>query len=122
MASDTHSRARAWAAQRLPADDVGTAGATFHLRDRRGRRVRVAGRHYEGRQPNYFAVGPTLASDPFDDLVVVFFDRDWSVRYAYRLPFEAVVRHHKQPGRQGCRLMIRGDDGWRFDARVEQLA
>src|SRR5258705_399935 len=101
MASETHSRARAWAAERLPAEDVG-AGATFHLRDGGARRVRVAGRHIEGRQPNYFSAGPTLAGEPFDDLVVVFFNRDWSVRYAYRLPIEAVVTHHKQPGRQGC--------------------
>ena len=121
MASDTHSRARAWAADRLRAADVGR-DATFHLRDESGRRVRVAGRHIEGRQPNYFSIGPTLAGDPFDDFVVVLFDEDWSVQYAYRLPVEAVIDHHKQPGAQGCRLMIRGDDGWRSDPRVEHLA
>lgn len=80
------------------------------------------GRHIEGRQPNYFALGSTLRGVPFDDIAVVLFNGDWSVKYAYRLPLDAANRHHKQPGVQGCRLMIRGDDGWRLDGAVEQLA
>src|SRR3954470_19454819 len=88
MAADTHTRAREWTAERLAAEDVGS-GATFHLRDGRGRRLRVAGRHIESRQPNFFAVGDSLAGEPFDDLVVVLFDQHWSVRYAYRPPLEA---------------------------------
>ncbi len=79
----------------LGADDVGNGG-TFHLRDADGRRIRVAGRHIEGRQPNYFALGPTLDGAPFDD-------------------------HHKQPGRQGCRLMITNDSPWRSDPRADRL-
>jgi hypothetical protein len=121
MAAETHQRAREWAATRLDAVDVGF-GATYHLRDRQGRRVRVAGRHIGGRQPNYFNLGATLASDPFDDVVVVLFNTDWSVRYAYRVPLAAAIAHHKQPGRQGCRLMIRGDDSWRGDSEVERLS
>jgi hypothetical protein len=120
MASETHARARAWASERLGAHDVGD-DAPFHLRDPGGRRVRVAGRHIEGREPNYFHVAPTL-TDEFDDLVVILFDPDWTVRYAYRLPLEAVIDHHRQPGDQGCRLMIVGDDSWRTDSRVERLA
>src|SRR5919199_727198 len=78
MAAETHTRARAWASARLDAEEVG-AGATYHLRDRGGRRIRVAGRHIENRQPNFFPLGDTLAGDPFDDIVVVLFDSDWSV-------------------------------------------
>jgi hypothetical protein len=121
MSAGTHERARSWAAAHLDAVDVGS-GATFHLRGRDGRRIRVAGRHIEGRQPNYFALGSTLSGDPFDDVAVVLFNSDWSVKYAYRLPLDAAIRHHKRPGVQGCRLMIRGDDGWRSDDSVEQLA
>jgi hypothetical protein len=114
MAGDTHSQAAVWASERLGAEDIGT-GATYHLRDPNGRRIRVAARHTEGRQPNFFALGNTLEGDPFDDVVVVLFESDWSVRYAYRLSLDAARDHHKQPGRQGCRLMIRGDDSWRSD-------
>ena len=120
MAGDTHARTRAWAARVLGAHDVG-AGGTFHLRDADGRRIRVAGRHIEGRQPNYFALGPTLDGAPFDDLVVVLFEEDWTIRYAYRLPLAAVADHHKQPGRQGCRLMITNDAPWRSDPRADRL-
>ena len=120
MAADTHERARAWAADVLGAEDVG-GGASYHLRDTNGRRIRVAGRHIESRQPNFFALGPSLIDAPFDDLVVVLFETDWMVRYAYLVPLEAAVDHHKQPGVQGCRLMIRGDDSWRSDPRVRRL-
>jgi hypothetical protein len=120
MARETHARARAWASARLDAEDVGP-GATYHLRDARGRRIRVAARHIERRQPNFFALGDSLAGDPFDDIVVVLFESDWSVCYAYRLPLNAARDHHKQPGRQGCRLMIRGDDSWRSDPRAQRL-
>lgn len=100
MAVHTHERARSWAADRLDAVDVGSGG-TYHLRGRDGRRLRVARRHIEGRQPNYFSLGSTLAGDPFDDVIVVLFEPDWSVRYAYRVPLEAAVRHHRQPGQPG---------------------
>jgi len=96
------------------AEEVGR-GATYHLRGRDGRRIRVAGRHIESRQPNYFHAGQSLEGDPFDNLVVVLFRSDWTVEYAYRLPLDAVRHHHKQPGRQACRLMIRGGDSWRLD-------
>ena len=43
MATDTHDRARRWAANLLGAVDVG-AGATYHLRAKDGRRIRVGGR------------------------------------------------------------------------------
>ena len=66
MASETHGRAREWAADALDAETIGP-GATYHLRGRDGRRIRVAGRHIEGRQPNFFTAGETLASRPFDD-------------------------------------------------------
>ena len=66
-------------------------------------------------------LGSTLRGDPFDDVVVILFNSDWSVRYAYCLPLDAAIRHHKQPGAQGCRLLIRGDDSWRTDPSVEQL-
>jgi hypothetical protein len=115
----THERARAWAAARIDAEDTGAQGG-FHLRSRDGRRIRVAGRHIEGRQPNYFSLGDTLSGDPFDEVVVVLFNDDWSVNYAYRLPLSAAIAHHKQPGCQGCRLMIRGDDSWRTDPTVER--
>lgn len=121
MSGLTHERARAWAADRVGAEDTGGQGP-FHLRGRDGRRIRVAGRHIEGRQPNYFSLGDTLAGSPFDDVVVVLFNNDWSVKYAYRLPLSAAVTHHNQPGRQGCRLGIRGDDSWRDDPAVERLA
>src|SRR5689334_4592254 len=104
MAPDTHQRARQWACEQLPAVDAG-GDATYHLRDTSGRRIRVAGRHIDGRQPTSFSLGDTLDGDPFDDLVLVLFTPDWSVQYAYRLPLEAARRHHKQPGQQGCRLM-----------------
>jgi hypothetical protein len=91
-------------------------------REGSGRPIRVAGRHIEGRQPNFFALGWTLSQRPFDDLVVVLFETDWTVQYAYRLPLEAVVDHHRQPGRQGCRLMIKRDDSWRSDSRAQRLA
>ena len=120
MSAETHERARSWAADRLDAVDVGWRD--LHLRGRDGRRIRVAGRHIEGRQPNYFSLGSTLRGEPFDDVVVVLFNQDWSVEYAYRLPLGAAIEHRKQPGRQGCRLMIRGDDGWRLDDAVEPLA
>lgn len=84
MARETHERACEWAAGRLDAVDVGR-GATYHLRGRDGRRVHVAGRHIEGRQPNYLHLGKTLAGDPFDDVVVVLFNSDWSISYAYRV-------------------------------------
>jgi hypothetical protein len=90
MSAGTHERARSWAAAHLDAVDVGS-GATFHLRGRDGRRIRVAGRHIEGRQPNYFALGSTLSGDPFDDVAVVLFNSDWSVKYAYRLPLDAAI-------------------------------
>jgi hypothetical protein len=121
MAAETHDRARQWACRALDAHDAGS-GSTYHLRDPQGRRIRVAGRHIEGREPNFFALGETLAGQPFDDLVVVLFETDWTPRYAYRLPLDAVIEHHKQLGRQGCRLMIKGDDGWRHDRRAERLA
>lgn len=121
MAVETHERACEWAAELLDASGVGS-DATYHLRGREGRRIRVAGRHIEGRQPNYFDLGKTLAGEPFDDVVVVLFNADWSIDYAYRVPLAAAVAHHKQPGRQGCRLMIRGDDAWRGDIEVEKLA
>lgn len=70
---------------------------------------------------NFFALGPSLIDAPFDDLVVVLFETDWMVRYAYLVPLEAAVDHHKQLGVQGCRLMIRGDDSWRSDPRVRRL-
>lgn len=92
MSHETHDRALGWASERLRAESVG-GGGPFHLRGPDGRRIRVAGRHVAGREPNYFHVGPTLAGDPFDDLVVVLFERDWSVRYAHRLPIGAVRRH-----------------------------
>ena len=76
-------------------DDAGNGG-TFHLLDADGRRIRVAGRHIEGRQPNDFALGPTLDG-------------------------AAVADHHKQPGRQGCRLMITNDSPWRSDPRADRL-
>jgi hypothetical protein len=120
MAPDTHRRAREWSADRLGADDVG-AGATYHLRGADGRRIRVAGRHVRGREPNFFELGPSLSGDPFDEVVVVLFENDWSVRYAYRVSLDAAIDHHKQPGVQGCRLMIRGDDSWRSDPRIERL-
>lgn len=123
MAPGTHERACAWAAEVLAAEDVGT-GATYHLRGPDGRRIRVAGRHVRGREPNFFHISDTLQGDPFDDLVVVLFAPDWTTRYAYRLPLKAVRHHHKQPGKQGCRLMIRGDDSWRYDTSrgVEALS
>jgi hypothetical protein len=121
MASETHWRAREGECVQLSAADVG-GGATYHLRDPKDRRIRVAGRRIEGRQPNFFSLGETLDGEPFDDVVLVLFNSDWSVQYAYRLPLEAARRHHKQPGRQGCRLMIRGDDRWRDDPDVERLA
>lgn len=121
MAPDTHRRACEWTAERLTATDVGR-GATYHLRGRDGERIRVAGRHIEGRQPNYFHLGQTLAGGPFDDVVVVLFNPDWSVGYAYRVPLAAAVAHHRQPGKQGCRLMIRGNDSWRRDPGIERLA
>lgn len=121
MASDTHKRACEWAAERLQALEVGR-GAGYHLRGREGGRIRVAGRHIEGRQPTYFHLGQTLAGEPYDEVVVVLFNPDWSVNYAYRLSLAAAIAHHKKPGRQDCRLMIRGDDSWRRDARIERLA
>lgn len=121
MSGLTHDRARKWASDLLGADDLG-AGGTFHLRDARGRRIRVVSRHVESREPNYFALGPSFEGDPFDDLIVILFESDWTIRYAYRLPLAVVVEHHRQPGVQGCRLMIRGDDSWREDPRAERLA
>jgi hypothetical protein len=120
MAAATATRAREWAADVLDAEDVGT-GASYHIRDGTGRRIRVAGRHIRARQPNFFALGATLDGNPFDDLVVVLFNTDWSIRYAYRLPLHAAIAHHRQPGQQGCRLMIVGDDDWRSDPAVERL-
>ena len=78
-------------------------------------------RFIEPRYQGEASDGTTLDGEPFEDLVVVLFNRDWSVQYAYRLPIETVRRHHKQPGRQGCRLMIRGDDSWRDDPAVEEI-
>ena len=118
MASATHERAVEWVAERLDAELVGQG--TYHLRDPRGRRIRVAGRHIEARQPNFFPIGSTLEGDPFDELAVVLFAQDWSVSYAYLLPMQAVRIHHKQPGAQGPRL--KGDDSWRSDPLVEELA
>src|SRR5690242_9500093 len=96
MSRTTHTRARDWAAEAIDAQDVG-AKAKYHLRDKHGRRVRVAGRHVRRRQPNFFSVGESLTGDPFDDLVVVLFNPDWTIGYAYRLPIEVVRRHAKQP-------------------------
>jgi hypothetical protein len=93
MAGGTHSRACEWVRDRLSAEEVG-AGATYHLRTGDGRRTRVAGRHVEGREPNFFVLGDTLAGDPFDDVVVVLFETDWSVRYAYRLALDVARQHH----------------------------
>jgi hypothetical protein len=121
MSALTHERARGWTADRLGATDAGR-GAGYHLRGRDGRRIRVAGRHIEKRTPNYFHLGSSLDGDPFDDAVVVLFRPDWSVEYAYRVPLSTAKRHYRQPGRQGCRLMIRGNDDWRRDPEVELLA
>jgi hypothetical protein len=71
--------------------------------------------------PNYFSLGTILRGDPFDELVVILFGADWDVEYGYRMPLDAARDHHKQPGVQGCRLMIT-DDSWREDPRVESLA
>ena len=120
MGNLTHERGVEWAAERLEAEVV-VPGA-YHLRDGQGRRIRVAARHIKNRQPNYFHLGDTLAGSPFDGIAVVLFKPDWSVSYAYLLPLEVVLRHHKQPGVQKPRLMIRGDDSWREDPSVEALA
>lgn len=119
MTSETHRRARDWIAGALGATDVGP-GVTYHL-TAGNRRIRVAGRHVRDREPNFFSVGETLAGKRFDELGVVLFEPDWSVRYAYCVPLAAVIEHHKQPGRQGCRLMIKGDDSWRSDPRTVPL-
>jgi hypothetical protein len=50
-----------------------------------------------------------------------YFEEDWTIRYAYRLPLAAVADHHTQPGRQGCRLMITNDSPWRSDPRADRL-
>lgn len=64
MATGTHERALSWAADKLGAEDVGR-GASYHLRAKDGCRIRVAGRHIKGRQPNFFHLGPTLDGSPF---------------------------------------------------------
>jgi hypothetical protein len=68
--------------------------------------------HVEQRRPKFFHLGSTLRGDPFDELIVVMFDRDWTVEYAYQLSFEAVLRMHTQPGAQGCRLLTTRTDSW----------
>lgn len=120
VSMETHTRAVGWVAERIGAEEVGQ-DASYHLRANTGKRVKVAGRRIHGRQPNFFAVGSTLDGDPFDEFAVVLFEGDWTVRYAYLLPIAAVRTHHKQPGSQGCRLMIRGDDSWRRDPSAQSL-
>jgi hypothetical protein len=111
MSALTHERALEWAARRTGAAIVQTTGP-YHLRFENGRRARVAGRHVEQRRPKFFHLGSTLRGDPFDELIVVMFDRDWTVEYAYQLSFEAVLRMHTQPGAQGCRLLTTRTDSW----------
>ena len=56
----THERAVSWVCANLGGNDAGRHNG-YHVHDRSGSRVRVAGRHIEGRMPLYFTSAPASA-------------------------------------------------------------
>jgi len=55
-----------------------------------GTRIEVRGRHIKGRDPTYFKVARDLLSAIYDRLALVFFNPDFSVRWACEIPREAL--------------------------------
>ena len=110
----THERAVNWVCANLGGDDAGRHNG-YHVRDRSGSRVRVAGRHIEGRMPLYFHLGAGVGTDQFDELVVVLFEPDWSVRYAYAVAADALPDLSKVYGNTPPRLLVGDAEAWATD-------
>lgn len=94
-----------------------TAG--FDLRTRGGARVQVRGRHVKTRQPTYYRVSRSLLNRSYDTLVLVFFERNYSVDWSAAIPFEDLIRLSVKYENTEYRLRLPGT--WWDDPAVEDL-
>ena len=85
------------------------SGGAFHV-VASGERLQVRARKRHGRDPLHSTVHFNPDERDFDMLVWVYFDDDYSVREAWRLPWEVLPRV-LVPVRDEWRLMVGGD--WR---------
>lgn len=88
--SPTGDLAEALVANHYDADLMGNSNAGYDLKHKRTRIEVKARRRTERSKPSHYGVIRKLDDDPFDALVVVNFDEDFSVESAYRMPISVV--------------------------------